>query len=107
MKIAILGGRSAGKPPVSSVFQPWLGGVRRAGNRWYARRPVFCGDGKEYLPAMKALIAEIDLRPVFIGGLEYSPIIDSLARLYFALALGQNHWRHLGFKMLKTGPDHL
>ncbi len=67
----------------------------------------FCGDGKEYLPAMKALIAEIGLRPVFIGGLEYSPIIDSLARLYFALALGQNHWRHPGLKMLKTGPDHL
>ncbi len=67
MKIAILGA-AAPENPLFRAFsnlgwevfaEPEIDGMH--GDLF------FCGDGKEYLPAMKALIAEIGLRPVFSG----------------------------------------
>jgi len=46
------------------------------------------------------LIADVGLRPVWVGGPEHTPTVDAIASLWFALALGQGRGRHLAFKML-------
>ena len=46
------------------------------------------------------LIADIGLNPVWVGGIDTFDLVDSLTRLWFALALQRNHGRRLAFKML-------
>jgi predicted dinucleotide-binding enzyme len=46
------------------------------------------------------LIADIGLEPVWLGGLDTLDVLDSLARLWFLLALQRKHGRRLAFKML-------
>ena len=46
------------------------------------------------------LIANIGLRPVWLGGSDQAGLVDSLLTLWFALAIGQRKGRHLAFKML-------
>ena len=49
---------------------------------------------------VEQLIADIGLRPVWVGGPEYTPTVDAIASLWFALALKQGRGRHLAFKLL-------
>lgn len=60
----------------------------------------YCGDGGEERAAVDTLIAEIGLRPVYIGETEKNHLIDNLTRLWFTLALEQGRGRHLALKML-------
>lgn len=60
----------------------------------------YCGDGGDGQTAVHTLIADIGLRPVYIGGLDRANIIDALTRLWFALALQQGYGRRLAFKMI-------
>ena len=46
------------------------------------------------------LIAEVGLRPVWLGGVDAFDLVDSLTRLWFTLALRRGHGRRLAFKML-------
>src|SRR3954453_20386560 len=49
------------------------------------------------------LIAEVGLRPVWLGGVEAFDLVDSLTQLWFTLALGQGRGRRLAFKLLVDG----
>jgi predicted dinucleotide-binding enzyme len=46
------------------------------------------------------LIGDIGLRPVRLGESEDAGLVDSVADLWFALALRRQHGRHLAFKVL-------
>jgi predicted dinucleotide-binding enzyme len=50
--------------------------------------------------AVERLIADLGLRPVSLGGIDQLPVVDSLVRLWFALAIGQKMGRHTAFKVL-------
>ena len=49
---------------------------------------------------VEQVIAAVGLRPIWVGGPEQTEVVDNLARLWFALALGQKRGRHLAFKLL-------
>ena len=61
---------------------------------------LWCGPEGEIGALVERLIADVGLRPVRVGGLDQLPAVDMLASLWFALALGQGHGRHLAFKVL-------
>ena len=46
------------------------------------------------------LIADVGLRPVWLGGVDAFDLVDSLTRLWFTLALQRKLGRRLAFKML-------
>ena len=60
----------------------------------------YCGPDDETRHTVERLIADVGLRPVRVGDLDSAPIVDSVATLWFALALRQGHGRHLAFRML-------
>jgi 8-hydroxy-5-deazaflavin:NADPH oxidoreductase len=60
----------------------------------------YCGPDGPARPAVEQLIAEIGLSPVWVGGPEQAPLVDSLTRLWFTLANSRGLGRHLAFKML-------
>lgn len=49
---------------------------------------------------VEALISDVGLRPVWVGGPEHVETVDSVARLWFAVALGRQRGRHTAFRML-------
>lgn len=59
----------------------------------------YCGDPTARAIADR-LIADIGLRPIYIGGLDAAATVDGVARLWFALAFGQGHGRRIAFKLL-------
>lgn len=60
----------------------------------------YCGDAGDTRTAVEGLIADVGLRPVYVGGREQVGVIDGLTRLWFALAMGQGRGRRLAFKMI-------
>ena len=50
--------------------------------------------------AVEALITDVGLRPVWVGGLDQVETVDAVARLWFAVALGRQHGRHTAFRTL-------
>lgn len=60
---------------------------------------LWCGPDGERGATVEQLITDIGLRAVRVGGLEQIEVVDMLARLWFALVLGQGN-RHLAFKVL-------
>jgi predicted dinucleotide-binding enzyme len=65
---------------------------------------LWCGPDGPARDRIEALIADIGLNPVRVGGLDQLPAVDTLASLWFALALGQGHGRRLAFKILTPTP---
>lgn len=61
---------------------------------------LWCGPNGEPGALVEQLITDVGLRPIRVGGLDELELVDTLARLWFALALGQGHGRHLAFKVL-------
>lgn len=49
---------------------------------------------------VERLIADVGLHPVYVGGPEQVGVVDGVASLWFALALGQCQGRRLAFKVL-------
>jgi predicted dinucleotide-binding enzyme len=66
---------------------------------------LWCGLEGNAGALVERLIADVGLRPVRVGGLDQLPTVDMLASLWFALALGQGHGRHLAFKVLSRSPN--
>jgi 8-hydroxy-5-deazaflavin:NADPH oxidoreductase len=60
----------------------------------------YCGPEGEARTAVEQMIADVGLRPVCLGGVDQVGLVDSVASLWFALALGQKKGRHLAFKVL-------
>jgi 8-hydroxy-5-deazaflavin:NADPH oxidoreductase len=60
----------------------------------------FCGTDGEARAAVEQLIADIGLRPMYLGGVEQVGVVDALLGVWFSLAIGQHKGRHLAFKML-------
>lgn len=56
-------------------------------------------DGESRAP-VEQLITDVGLRPVWLGGADQVGLVDAVASLWFALALGQRKGRHLAFKVL-------
>jgi len=49
---------------------------------------------------VEELIAEVGLRPMWVGGAEHVETVDGVTRLWFALALGRQQGRHTAFRTL-------
>jgi predicted dinucleotide-binding enzyme len=62
----------------------------------------YCGHGGPAQAAVQALIAEVGIRPIYLGGLDTAGIVDNLTRLWFILTMEQNRGRHLAFRMLQS-----
>ena len=62
---------------------------------------LYCGPDGDSQARVEQLIAAIGLRPVRVGGLEQIHLVDMLAQLWFALALGQGMGRQTAFKVLR------
>jgi predicted dinucleotide-binding enzyme len=60
----------------------------------------YCGDSGPAQEVVHSLIADIGLRPIYIGNRDQVGVVDNLVRLYFALAVGQGYGRHVAFKTL-------
>jgi 8-hydroxy-5-deazaflavin:NADPH oxidoreductase len=52
---------------------------------------------------VERLIADIGLRPVYVGDLDKAPLVDALGGLWGALAFGQGMGRRLFFKVITPG----
>jgi hypothetical protein len=53
-------------------------------------------------PDIERLVAEVGLRPVYIGDIDTAPALDGMTRAWFALALGQGLGRRLAFKLMQA-----
>jgi len=74
--------------------EPTLGGVQAdlfyAGTEGPARQK------------MEQLIADVGLRPVWLGGPDHAELIDQFLRIWFALVFEQKKGRRLAFKLLQA-----
>jgi predicted dinucleotide-binding enzyme len=60
----------------------------------------YCGDEGSAQPIIHDLIADVGLRPIYLGNTQQADIVDALTRLWFNLALQQGYGRHLAFNMV-------
>jgi predicted dinucleotide-binding enzyme len=60
----------------------------------------YCGDEGASQRTVHDLIANIGLRPIYIGDIQQAGIIDALTQFWFTMALRQGRGRHLALKML-------
>lgn len=60
----------------------------------------YCGPEGESQKIAEQLISDVGLRPIYLGGIEQTSLVDSIGSLWFALVFGQHKSRHLAFKML-------
>jgi 8-hydroxy-5-deazaflavin:NADPH oxidoreductase len=61
---------------------------------------LYCGPADETRTVVEAMIADIGLNPVYVGGLDQVALVDNLGALWVALAFGQGKGRRLAFKLL-------
>lgn len=59
----------------------------------------YCGHAASRA-VVERLIADIGLRPIYLGDLDVAPVLDGLTRVWFALALGQGRGRRIAFKLM-------
>ena len=60
----------------------------------------YCGPDDENRRLVEQLIAEVGVRPVWVGGLEAAPVVDALGTLWVTLAFQQGWGRDIAFKMV-------
>lgn len=58
----------------------------------------YCGRA-DARPGVEQLIADVGLRPVYLGDVEAAPMVDGLARVWFALI--SQHGRRVALKMMQ------
>jgi predicted dinucleotide-binding enzyme len=61
----------------------------------------FCGPDGEPRATVEALIADVGLRPVWVGGSEEVDIVDGMLRLWFTLVARRRLGRRLALKMIR------
>lgn len=61
----------------------------------------YCGPDDEDRPTVEQLIADVGVRPVWVGGLESAPVVDALGTLWVTLAFRRGLGRDIAFKMLE------
>lgn len=61
----------------------------------------YCGPEGESRASMEALIQQIGLQPVWIGGLEMAPAIDALGTLWVTMAFRRSMGRDIALKLLQ------
>jgi predicted dinucleotide-binding enzyme len=59
----------------------------------------FCSDPAAR-PTAEQLIAEIGLRPVYIGDIDQAAALDGMTRVWFALTMAQGYGRRTAFRLL-------
>ncbi len=60
----------------------------------------YCGPDDATQTKVAQLIADVGLRPIYLGGSEQNGLLDTLTSLWFTLAIAQKKGRHLAFKVL-------
>jgi len=60
----------------------------------------YCGPDGDARTVAEQLIEDVGLRPMRLGDVDQVGLVDSVASLWFALALGQGKGRQLAFKVL-------
>lgn len=60
----------------------------------------WCGPDGASGDLVAGLIRDVGLRPMRLGDLDQVPLVDTMGKLWLALALGQGRGRHLAFKVL-------
>ena len=60
----------------------------------------YCGHASSR-PVVEQLIAQVGLRPVYLGGLDAVSAVDGMTRVWFALAFGQGRGRRIAFKLIE------
>lgn len=60
----------------------------------------YCGTDGARRAVVDGLIADVGLRPIYLGGLDKVGLVDDILWLWFALAREQNMGRRLAFKVL-------
>jgi 8-hydroxy-5-deazaflavin:NADPH oxidoreductase len=75
-----------------NFVQPHIGGVPL--DLFYCAQPAARSVADQ-------LIAEVGLRPIYLGDLETVHAVDGTARVWFALVFGQKHGRHLALKLVE------
>jgi len=61
----------------------------------------FCSAPSARLAAER-LISDVGMRPVYIGDIDTVATLDSMTRLWFALAIDQGYGRRTAFRMLSA-----
>lgn len=61
----------------------------------------YCGPDDEDRPAVEQLIADVGVRPIWVGGLESAPVVDALGTLWVTLAFRRGRGRNIAFKMIE------
>ncbi|MFL5797760.1 MAG: NADPH-dependent F420 reductase [Actinomycetota bacterium] len=61
----------------------------------------FCGPDGDDRGTAEGLIADVGLRPVWVGGPEDVEVVDGVLGLWFSLVRKQGHSRRLAFKMIE------
>jgi predicted dinucleotide-binding enzyme len=60
----------------------------------------YCGPDGEGRVLIEGLIADVGVRPVYVGGLETAPTVDALGTLWVTLVFQRGMSRHSAFKLL-------
>jgi 8-hydroxy-5-deazaflavin:NADPH oxidoreductase len=60
----------------------------------------FAGDAADR-PTIENLISDIGLRPIYVGGTDQIPVVDSFLGIFFAIGIKQGRGRHIAFKVLE------
>jgi len=63
----------------------------------------FCGPDGPGRATVEALVDDVGLRPVWVGELDQVGVVDTLTRLWFALAHGRGFGRHTALRVLSAG----
>lgn len=61
----------------------------------------YCGPGGRDQVIVDDLVADVGVRPVYVGGLDKAELLDNLTRLWFTLAYDRELGRRLALKMLR------
>ncbi len=61
----------------------------------------FCGPDGDGRRTTEGLIADVGLRPVWLGGPDVVDVVDGLVRVWFTLVMQQGRGRRLAFKMIE------
>lgn len=61
----------------------------------------YCGPGEDSKSQVAALIEQLGLRPVYVGGLDMAPVVDALGALWVTLAFRQGWGRSITLKLLQ------